>query len=806
MTLSDTITKDISRLKIANTTTSNDGSAKTGENQLSNTTNYTGRNGTNEPPATNGNKASDNTAPRIDLESLLSDALIKDTPTKSNDIDQDHHDFHIRTLKEQLIDPTPLEEQELIERIARDIEEGFGETLFEVGKEDDGTTMSLSDLDIGKITQTLTRITTAKDSRIDATCQLLFDRGCPGDKPAIHAQTTTTTSAISSLSESSTSTTFSAKATTKSKSKRNGSATTAAAAPAACSETLRRRVYYLIRKKPSNVNELLEVRVAVAGNVDAGKSTLLGVLTKGQLDDGRGRARVNMFRHKHEIETGRTSSIGLEILGFDKETCMPIISSSSSSSSYNNSNGVSAAAGVGNTTAVSSATSNISHNRKMSWIDICSKASKIISFSDLAGHEKYLKTTVFGLTSNAPECMLLMVGANAGIIGMTKEHLGLALALNVPVMIIVSKIDMCPENILAHTLKQLDRILRSSGCRKHPIFVHNSEDVITTSRYFHSGRICPIFQVSNISGEGIDYLTMFLNLLPISNGGGGSNFKNNNNNDNSGGGKAEKNGSNNYYSKSGTTTANTIASSSFMFEINETFSVPFVGTVVSGIVRSGIIHSGDNVWIGPDSLGQFWDTTIKTIQRKRVNTSVAYSGQSVSFSLKRVKRAQVRKGMVLLGKTIDVKDENSPTADTNGKDGTIKTIPAPTPISYKMYEAEILVLFHSTTICNKYQAMMHCNSVRQTARIISIDTSDQTLRTGDRAVIKLRFISYPEYLLPGSRFIFREGRTRAVGKILRPIDPKEERDIIRRITNGTMVLEGSREAKSKAEAIRHQHH
>ena len=54
--------------------------------------------------------------------------------------------------------------------------------------------------------------------------------------------------------------------------------------------------------------------------VDAGKSTLLGVLTKGTLDDGRGKLRVNLFRHKHEIESGRTSSVGMEILGFDSES------------------------------------------------------------------------------------------------------------------------------------------------------------------------------------------------------------------------------------------------------------------------------------------------------------------------------------------------------------------------------------------------------------------------------------------------------------------------------------------------------
>ncbi|VDP64612.1 unnamed protein product [Schistosoma mattheei] len=58
------------------------------------------------------------------------------------------------------------------------------------------------------------------------------------------------------------------------------------------------------------------VRVAVVGNVDAGKSTLLGVLTHGELDNGRGLARLRLLRHKHEAESGRTSSVAHDILGF----------------------------------------------------------------------------------------------------------------------------------------------------------------------------------------------------------------------------------------------------------------------------------------------------------------------------------------------------------------------------------------------------------------------------------------------------------------------------------------------------------
>lgn len=47
--------------------------------------------------------------------------------------------------------------------------------------------------------------------------------------------------------------------------------------------------------------------------------------------------------------------------------------------------------------------------------EICESSSKMITFIDLAGHHKYLKTTVFGLTSYCPNFAMLMVSANTGI-------------------------------------------------------------------------------------------------------------------------------------------------------------------------------------------------------------------------------------------------------------------------------------------------------------------------------------------------------------------------------------------------------
>jgi GTPase len=51
--------------------------------------------------------------------------------------------------------------------------------------------------------------------------------------------------------------------------------------------------HMLVRMKPTASQEFIELRICVAGNVDAGKSTLLGVLTKNVLDDGRGNHNPN---------------------------------------------------------------------------------------------------------------------------------------------------------------------------------------------------------------------------------------------------------------------------------------------------------------------------------------------------------------------------------------------------------------------------------------------------------------------------------------------------------------------------------
>lgn len=94
--------------------------------------------------------------------------------------------------------------------------------------------------------------------------------------------------------------------------------------------------------------------------------------------------------------------------------------------------------------------------QQLSWDQISNKSAKIVSFIDLAGHEKYLKTTLFGMTGSAPDFVMLVIGSNAGLIGMCKEHLSVALALNVPVICVITKTDMSQSIDLQHTQSGID--------------------------------------------------------------------------------------------------------------------------------------------------------------------------------------------------------------------------------------------------------------------------------------------------------------------------------------------------------------
>jgi GTPase len=108
-------------------------------------------------------------------------------------------------------------------------------------------------------------------------------------------------------------------------------------------------------------------------------------------------------------------------------------------------------------------------------------------------------------------------------------------------------------------------------------------------------------------------------------------------------------------------------------------------------------------------------------------------------------RREIKKGMMLLSDDIKLK------------------------IAVKKFIAQIHILHSPTTIREGYQPFIHVEQVRQSVSILEIkkeSDNDKVLRTGDKASVLLEFMNKPEYIKEGMRLIFREGKVKAIGKII----------------------------------------
>lgn len=407
-------------------------------------------------------------------------------------------------------------------------------------------------------------------------------------------------------------------------------------------------------------------KIAIAGNVDSGKTSLCGVLTSGILDNGRGSARSNILKLKHEKETGRTTNITLNPLVID-----------------------------------------INGNKK------------IHSLIDLCGHEKYLKTTMYGLTGLFVDYGIVVIGANMGITKMTREHIGILLWAKIPFTIVITKIDICPDNIYEATLNDLRKILKSPIYNKQLFFLNKDENITKNEidsfidKININYNITPILPISNKTGNNINNLKYLLQQIEPR-----EQWK-----------KDNINGS--------------------VFYIDSVFMVKGVGIVLSGTLHGNTIKVNDKLFIGPYN-GSLIPVKVKTMHNNnREYVNELNNGDvgciAISFLKELLTRKQILKGMVVVNDTKFIKNVS------------------------KKFKATITVLHHSTTIKNNYQPVIHCRTIRQNA-IINVKDDNLSLRTGDKATVYFTFMFRPEYIEKGAFFFFRDGSTKGVGIIEEIVD------------------------------------
>jgi GTPase len=273
----------------------------------------------------------------------------------------------------------------------------------------------------------------------------------------------------------------------------------------------------------------------------------------------------------------------------------------------------------------------VNSDRAKRWVEVMTDSDRTVSLIDLAGHERYLKTTVFGLTAMKPDCALLLVGANMGVQLMTREHIGVASALQIPVMVALTKVDICPPEVLKHTRQTLAKCLRAAGKRPFPV-TEEEGSIEQGLEGLRSGAATPIFIVSNVTGQGVPQLKEFLRRLqPASNALGRT-----------------------------PTLATAIVDAAsetsldereqelqqqqaqlvreVCFGIDGVYVVPGVGCVASGVLTHGCISTGMKLLLGPDKVGEYLPVVVRSIERHRMPTTEVLAGQSATLALRSLAR------------------------------------------------------------------------------------------------------------------------------------------------------------------------
>ena len=416
-----------------------------------------------------------------------------------------------------------------------------------------------------------------------------------------------------------------------------------------------------------------EIRIGVGGNIDAGKSSFVGVMTQNILDNGRGYARSFVMKHKHELESGRTSVI-------------------------------------------------VQHYIR--------NEDKIIEFTDLAGHEKYLKTTIKGISGCLIDYVAIIINANTGIQLMTREHISLVYTLRIPMFIIYTKTDLCPPNIYQMNLEHITTYYSKKMNLETHIITNEDELKSIQDTYTKGCKSVPIFPMSNVSGTGIDLVRKFINELEL------------------------------YIKYEEFYNANT------NFIVSKSYVVQGIGLIISGVLKTGKVKKGDVLYLGPNSDGfirdehnviiekskstshndnnynNYYKVVVKNIHNNfKESVDCLYAGQSGCFNVKTngkivIKRKMIKKGMRILSVINSVRE----------------------------FDAKIKILHNPSTITKKYQPTINCEGISQSAQIVNMDK--EYLRSFDEANVRFKFMYKPEFIECGSLFLFREGLTKGIGKII----------------------------------------
>jgi len=484
----------------------------------------------------------------------------------------------------------------------------------------------------------------------------------------------------------------------------------------------------------SSDKDVGEKRICVAGPANSGKTTLIGVLVSGCLDDGKGDARMEVTTHPHEIFDGRTSSVNEHILGFTEE------------GDISNHTSLGIALGLSD------------------WDELIENSKKLITLQDSPGHQRFFSQVVRSLVKLPDYAMLVTSATDTKIDNMVIEEFELCLWLSFNIFFCVTKMDLVSESGTPSIIEAIIELIESK--RYKPRIIKNISDYEEFEVDLQKRKI-PVFLCSCVPNPtfNLEPLKMFLNCIssvPPS-------VKN----------KALRN-------------------MPLEVVIDWVREKEGVGTIVGGTVRRGVVEMLDEVIIGPflhqkplvvghkvspkrprhlpnhqpnkaarvseqsrvKSLGrndsipdingaegledeQHKDFTtrvfmVSSIHQHKVPVGVASAKQHCSFLLEPpIENPKLfRRGMVM------VKDKIH---------------------GYWAFEAELL-LFHR--LKQRYVPTVHIGSITTPARVLRVEMHQQKKQ---RAIVLFAFLRCPEHFHVNDRIVVRDKPTKGCKKRIKAV-------------------------------------
>ncbi|KAF3902560.1 hypothetical protein ABW21_db0206626 [Orbilia brochopaga] len=249
-------------------------------------------------------------------------------------------------------------------------------------------------------------------------------------------------------------------------------------------------------------NNIPQLRITLTGPTNVGKSSLLGTLTSSTLDNGRGKSRLSLLKHRHEVATGVTSSIASELLGF---------TATGDVVNYHSGN-------VGSWmdihATVGSSTAGLQEGQD--------NFARTVFLLDSAGLFKYRRTAIRGLMGWAPHYTAIVMASDIELpdtaTGPAFEYLMLCLKLKLRFFLLITKLDLASNAGLRKLCKLAFEVIRAAG--KEPKVVQGGEaEMVKFLKLNHDavldGSVVPVLLVSSVTGKGIDTLQTLIGRLPI---------------------------------------------------------------------------------------------------------------------------------------------------------------------------------------------------------------------------------------------------------------------------------------------------